>query len=96
MVTYSANQIGEHAHRPVGNIDTKGNDDWTAQNWMPDDPEWPELGEIDINMAGACYNCGGKGHPSRVRPSKGGGKGSQKGGFGGKGAKEYGEQGQKG
>jgi hypothetical protein len=37
-------------------------------------------GFMEVNMAGKCYNCGVAGHPARLCPSKGKGKG----GFGGK------------
>jgi hypothetical protein len=37
----------------------------------------------EVNMAGKCYNCGVTGHPARLCPNKGKGKGGP-GGYGGK------------
>ena len=59
---------------PVGQVGNlckhawEGNGDW-AEPWE----------EYDVNMMGKCYGCGGVGHPHRLCPSKGIGKGMEKG-----------------
>ena len=101
IISWTSNRIASSATTsPIGAalMENQGYQQWdenyySCQPCQPCEADYTQEYEVDyqINMLGNCYTCGTSGHPSRLCPIKGKGKGQTAGkgdfvGYGGKGS----------
>ena len=77
IISWCSNTVSSSAaHMDIGNL---GYEPWgdTYYPCQPCEAEYAQEHEVDfqVNMLGNCYTCGAQGHPSRLCPTQGKGKG---------------------